>query len=232
MSKTTRSFTKQKIAGAKPSNALSSKLAPSKSAMQKLQQEPKWNIRDYKPNVAISDDELQAAKRIFFELDRDSSGSIDQEELAYMLRSLGQNPSEEELKQLIVSRCLLRLARRVIFTCDSSFTLRVQASVDDDDKDGKIQLREFIQLYTQGVNGHSKSSYEDVKDAYRALGGSTDPKAPKHVSKDFCRQALIEGYELDVDVDTLFEVPSYQSELTLEDFSKLITLGASQEASH
>ena len=41
--------------------------------------------------------------QMFFELDRDGSGSIDAEELGMMLRSLGQNPSEQEIKDLIAS---------------------------------------------------------------------------------------------------------------------------------
>merc|ERR1719321_1592800 len=64
---------------------------------------PKWNITEYKPPRKISDKELEAARKMFFELDRDGSGSIDAEELGMMLRSLGQNPSEEELADLIAS---------------------------------------------------------------------------------------------------------------------------------
>ena len=56
---------------------------------------------------------------MFFDMDRDGSGSIDAEELGMMLRSLGQNPTEKELDELI-------------------------DSVDEGDKDGQIQLREFL----------------------------------------------------------------------------------------
>ena len=69
--------------------------------------------------------------QMFFELDRDGSGSIDAEELGMMLRSLGQNPTDEEIKELI-------------------------ASVDDEDGDGQLQLREFLQLYTQGLDSKTK----------------------------------------------------------------------------
>ena len=92
-------------------------------------QEAKWHTTDYKPPRKISDQELMAARKMFFELDRDASGSIDADELAFMLRSLGQNPTEQEIKDLI-------------------------ASVDEDggDGDGKIQLREFLKLYTDGLD--------------------------------------------------------------------------------
>ena len=96
-------------------------------AVRRLAEDPKWTVdADWKPPRKISDKELEAARKMFFELDRDGSGSIDAEELGMMLRSLGQNPSDEELKELI-------------------------DSVDDGDKDGQIQLREFLLLYTQGL---------------------------------------------------------------------------------
>ena len=65
-------------------------------------QEAKWHTTEYKPPRKISDQELAQARKMFFELDRDASGSIDAEELGFMLKSLGQNPTEEELKDLIV----------------------------------------------------------------------------------------------------------------------------------
>ena len=64
--------------------------------------EAKWHTTDYKPTRKITDEELEAARKIFFSLDCDASGSIDAEELGVMLRSLGQNPTETELKELIV----------------------------------------------------------------------------------------------------------------------------------
>ena len=59
-------------------------------------------MQDYKPQRQISNEELKKAREIFFSLDSDMSGSIDAEELGIMLRSLGQNPSDQELKDLIV----------------------------------------------------------------------------------------------------------------------------------
>ena len=87
------------------------------------------------------------ARKMFFELDRDGSGSIDAEELGMMLRSLGQNPTEEELKDLI-------------------------DSVDDGDKDGQIQLREFLKLYTTGLDTKKagEAGKEDIVNVFCALG--------------------------------------------------------------
>ena len=68
-----------------------------------------------------------------------------------MLRSLGQNPTEEELKELI-------------------------ASVDEGDNgapgDGQIQLREFLKLYTEGLDSKKsgQAGKEDVFNVYMAMG--------------------------------------------------------------
>ena len=58
---------------------------------------PKWNVTEYKPPRKISDKELTEARKMFFEMDRDGSGSIDAEELGMMLRSLGQSHSARAL---------------------------------------------------------------------------------------------------------------------------------------
>ena len=108
---------------------------------------PKWNVTEYKPPRKISDKELTEARKMFFEMDRDGSGSIDAEELGMMLRSLGQNPSDQELKELI-------------------------DSVDEGDKDGQIQLREFLKLYTQSLDGKTsgQAGKEDCANVFAALG--------------------------------------------------------------
>ena len=140
---------------------------------------PKWNVTEYKPPRKISDKELEAARRMFFDLDRDGSGSIDAEELGMMLRSLGQNPTEEELVALI-------------------------ESVDDGDKDGQIQLREFLKLYTQSLDGKNsgQAGKEDIDNVYCAFGG--DPSNPNSlVDKKEMAAKLQEFYDLDIDADML-----------------------------
>ena len=64
-----------------------------------------------------------------------------------MLRSLGQNPTEQELEELI-------------------------DSVDEGEKDGQIQLREFLKLYTQGLDAKraGRAGKEDVANVFCALG--------------------------------------------------------------
>ena len=95
---------------------------------------------------------------MFFDLDRDGSGSIDAEELGMMLRSLGQNPTDEELRDLI-------------------------DSVDEGDKDGQIQLREFLKLYTQSLDQKSSGAAgkEDVDNVVMALDvrAASLPRVPR-----------------------------------------------------
>lgn len=150
-------------------------------AVRRLAEDPKWTVdADWKPPRKISDKELEAARKMFFELDRDGSGSIDAEELGMMLRSLGQNPSDEELKELI-------------------------DSVDDGDKDGQIQLREFLLLYTQGLDTkkHGAASKDDINNIFNALGG--DPRDPESaIEKASIAATILQNYDLDVDLGFTF----------------------------
>ena len=118
--------------------------------------------------------------QMFFELDRDGSGSIDAEELGMMLRSLGQNPSEQEIKDLI-------------------------ASVDDEDGDGQLQLREFLQLYTQGLDNKKKgkAGKDDVDNVFMALGGNPKDEASTLAKSDILA-AMMGAYELELDLDAAF----------------------------
>lgn len=140
---------------------------------------PKWAITEYKAPRKISDKELEMARKMFFELDRDGSGSIDAEELGVMLRQMGQNPTEQELKELI-------------------------DSVDDGDKDGQIQLREFLKLYTESVDAKKsgKAGKDDVRNVFCALGGDpTDENST--IDKRHVLDYLIEHYELHIHEDTI-----------------------------
>ena len=75
-----------------------------------------------------------------------------------MLRSLGQNPTDEELRDLI-------------------------DSVDEGDKDGQIQLREFLKLYTQSLDQKSSGAAgkEDVDNVVMALDvrAASLPRVPR-----------------------------------------------------
>ena len=65
----------------------------------------KWAAEaDAEATPSISDEELARAKTIFFQNDKDENGSIDRSELQWMLKELGQNPTDEMLDQRMVRR--------------------------------------------------------------------------------------------------------------------------------
>ena len=98
-----------KGAGSSGKAGLKTSKLGSQPGSRRYSSEAKWTISDYKPQRQISEQELKKAREIFFSLDSDMSGSIEAEEIRIMLHSLGQNPTDEELQELIV-RCLMSLA--------------------------------------------------------------------------------------------------------------------------
>jgi len=158
--------------------------------------DPKWSIHatNFKPAKTVSDQELDKAKKLFWDLDRDSSGSIESDELAFCLRALGQNPTKEGIKRLI-------------------------AMYDDGEKDGKIQLREFLKMYSEGLDTQNSAGQEDVHDTFRAVGGCTE-EAPE-VAKEAISEYMQTNFQLDVDVDQLFDSFSDKT-LQVKHFEKLL----------
>ena len=72
----------------------------------------KWTGHlDTEATPSISDEELARAKTIFFQNDKDENGSIDRSELQWMLKELGQNPTDEMLDQMMVRRALRNSAQ-------------------------------------------------------------------------------------------------------------------------
>lgn len=166
-------------------------------------EEAKWHVEEkWAPLRRLSTPELGAARRMFFTLDKDGSGSIDAEELGQAMRQLGQNPTEKELQELI-------------------------KSVDEGDCDGKIQLREFLNLYTRGLDTQSKTGISDLNDVFSALGGDARNPDAK-VSTEHLHEVLLAEYGLDVDLGETFGVR--RSELSVDDFGGLILeTGAAEE---
>jgi len=154
-----------------------------------------WNVADkWAPPRRLTTPELGAARRMFFSLDQDGSGSIDEEEITVMLRNLGQEPTEEEVRDLI-------------------------KSVDGGphgDGDGKIQLREFIQLYGRGLDSKTTVDSSEANDCYSAFGGSKDAL----VSPRMLHDRVLEEYDLDIDLGYTFGLS--KPELTKDDIDSLL----------
>ena len=71
-----------------------------RKSMRPSKEEAKWQVEQkWAPPRPLTELELQSARKLFFQLDTDGSGSIDEAELGVMMRQLGQNPTDAELKE-------------------------------------------------------------------------------------------------------------------------------------
>jgi len=155
------------------------------------------------PPPRLTDDELMTAKTAFYRMDKDGSGSIDKQELQFMMPSLGQSPTEEELQQLMDE------AERGT----------------GGDADNKIELREFLSWYANTLRFKRDTSVDDARHAFHAVAGG---KAG--IDKENLQQLLVQPFQefgLDIDVGAMFDLPPGR-ELELPDFEKLV-LGQSPQ---
>ena len=140
----------------------------------------------------LSNEEIENCRVAFNKFDKDGSGSISDWELRAMLQSMGQDPSDEELFDMI-------------------------AAVDDDGS-GEIDFGEFCMVIAnQKAATAAQSDESDTLDAFMALGGATrnkegevvkddegkikDPKGGA-VSADKLRH-IIKEFDLRIDIDRL-----------------------------
>ena len=188
-------------------------------ARKPFDKEPHWGVLTlHKLPKKIPDEAMMAAKAMFFSLDRDNSGSIDAVELGVMLRALGQNPTEEELKALIDS----------------------VDGADGDEADGQIQLREFLRLYADAIDATGKKvnkvDKSDVNNVFTCFGGdlkvripSTAPYATPHLLRSRTLPKLVrapsspqlnaprDGAPVAQDPKSVVETTNVQAKL-IEDF--------------
>lgn len=163
------------------------------------QEKMKWNTFKACESSMISDTDLSRAKAAFFAIDRDGSGTIESNELGFMLRSLGQNPSEEELQKILSG---------------------ADSQEFGGNNDGKVDMREFLVWFARGLKEKRDVGSEDILDAYRALGGEGNetPTTKEAVAKKLC-----EDYDLKIDVDHIFDLPpSSDDKLPFEAFKKVL----------
>lgn len=138
---------------------------------------PKWKTNITLETARLSDEDLQKARKLFFLADKDNSGSIDVEELSFLMESLGQEASQDDIKKLIAS----------------------VDGVGGADSDGQIQLREFFKLYANSLNRKSSKSDTDAKNVLRCAGGDAVASVKKEAINE-----LLHGYGLG-DLDEAFE---------------------------
>ena len=94
----------------------------------------------------LTDETINQFHYLFDLFDKDSSGTITTKELGTVMRNLGQNPSEEELKQLI---------REV-----------------DLNGDGTIDFKEFLCLMVKKM--YDSDIDQELQDAFKFFDGDKD----------------------------------------------------------
>merc|ERR1719325_456328 len=94
-----------------------------------------------KYSVKLTDEEMDAFKETFMMFDKDGDGTVSTRELGAVMRSLGNNPTEEELEDMI----------------------------DDADRDGSgsVDFKEFVELMIKRES--EKETIDDLKQVFRVF---------------------------------------------------------------
>ena len=94
-----------------------------------------------KYSVKITDEQLESFKETFMMFDKDGDGTVSTKELGAVMRSLGNNPTQEELEELI----------------------------DDADRDGSgsVDFGEFVELMIK--REAEKETIDDLKQVFRVF---------------------------------------------------------------
>lgn len=130
----------------------------------------------------LNQEEIDACRESFTQFDKDGSGTIDQYELANVLEAMGQNPTQEELFQMI-------------------------AEVDQDHS-GEIDFVEFLHvIQKQKQRSLEFDDESDMLDAFQACGGQiSESGVPSgHIKRQFIVQLIKRDFGLPLDVDALLD---------------------------
>ena len=100
----------------------------------------------------LTDEKIMEFKAAFELFDKDRDGAINNRELGTVMRNLGQNPSEEELKQMIKEIDL--------------------------DGNGVIDFNEFLYLMVKKMNGNDTE--EELLEAFKVFDRDGDGYVTSH----------------------------------------------------
>ena len=124
----------------------------------------------------LTDETINQFHYLFELFDKDSSGTITTKELGTVMRNLGQNPSEEELKQLI---------REVDLNGDGTidfkeFLCLMVKKMDDSDIDQELQ--DAFKFFDGDKDGYITSL--ELRNAMNNLGDEYTPEEAEEMIKE------------------------------------------------
>ena len=124
----------------------------------------------------LTDETINQFHYLFDLFDKDSSGTITTKELGTVMRNLGQNPSEEELKQLI---------REVDLNGDGTidfkeFLCLMVKKMDDSDIDQELQ--DAFKFFDGDKDGYLTSL--ELRNAMNNLGDEYTPEEAEEMIKE------------------------------------------------
>ena len=129
-------------------------------------------------SAVLSQEEIDGCREAFLAFDKDRSGSIDIWELRLVLKAMGQEPTEEELFQMI--------------------------SEVDDNMSGSISFTEFLQVIeNQKQRAENFDDESDLIDAYVACGGNSDTSG--HVKRETLVKIVKVDFGLTINIEELID---------------------------
>lgn len=166
--------TKLKMLGRMKRGSIVSKVEKVKTAAElaaEWKERQAQQARRFKPRPAgnLSDEQLSAARKAFAEIDRDSSGSINVDELIHFFKQCGKVLSQQEVKDIIEQA--------------------------DRSMDNRIDMREFLDFFVDAISPGSQKegeigNFQDLLEVYGENG---------KLKKGRLIELLNEQYDLQVD---------------------------------
>ena len=124
----------------------------------------------------LPEETINQFRTLFDLFDKDSSGSITTKELGTVMRNLGQNPSEEELKQMIRE---VDLNGNGTIDFKEFMCLMVKKMKDNDPEE---ELQEAFKVFDNDQNGYINS--HELRHAMTNLGENLSPQEVEEIVKE------------------------------------------------
>ena len=124
----------------------------------------------------LSEETINQFHTIFELFDKDNSGSITTKELGTVMRNLGQNPSEEELKQMIRE---VDLNGNGTIDFKEFMCLMVKKMKDNDFDE---ELQEAFKVFDRDQNGYISS--HELRHTMTNLGENLTPEEVEEMIKE------------------------------------------------